>query len=705
MDDLFLSLMTPGHGTHTRNRPDAGAGAHAAVGAAFGATFDAMLASDMAAPAMTDAGSVVKLSGSSDGPKGRIESPEGQVGGERPLTLPPNEAQPDGASDILGARSVQPDDAADTPTSEPKSATNIAINAQFADAGSDATRRRSRSAAEFGPLTLPTADTATDSYAGQTSGTQIAPQPANSDAPEHANVSPAVGSIGTAGTKQTGDVFQVVSDTDAFDQKNWGHLREVAGGADSRTTHPAPPNTIPPADHDGPTLPPNTIPTADPAGPQMEPATIPPADRPRVQGQPNTIPPADEEIRPQTIPPADRKSHQLQPNTIPTSDQSDVQMRPNTIPPAIQTSIQPQPNTIPTAAAPIANHSGAQSLNSASPDTSITARELSSTPLIEPAPLNPSTRSGASSQVDTTQLGVTTVRLSSTPVVETQKGQSGRSQTTQPVPANATATATIARQASASKPAQQLQTTPLPQASTPAVSTIGLQTPSQSAPTSGASDTRGTSPIRTGGWTIAPSATPTPTVTAPMSAIMQAPVAQFAAAVASDAALDTMSNLDFTLQTALSGASTTALTPAMSIAGQAPSATAQVVAQQIATALSNQGATTDAPLELALDPPELGRVRMQIAEISGVMTLMIQAERPETADLMRRHLELLAQEFAQASLDAPSVHISHDGAGQGGQSSAENTSGAATASPDHSTAEAPPHSSIHSASGGLDLRL
>ena len=48
-----------------------------------------------------------------------------------------------------------------------------------------------------------------------------------------------------------------------------------------------------------------------------------------------------------------------------------------------------------------------------------------------------------------------------------------------------------------------------------------------------------------------------------------------------------------------------------------------------------------------------------------MFTLSITAERPETADLMRRHLSLLAEEFARQGLDAPSVDIS--GGGQGGR--------------------------------------
>lgn len=78
-------------------------------------------------------------------------------------------------------------------------------------------------------------------------------------------------------------------------------------------------------------------------------------------------------------------------------------------------------------------------------------------------------------------------------------------------------------------------------------------------------------------------------------------------------------------------------------AGTSPE-TARHAATQIATAVtSNQGKTTD----IALNPEELGRVKLSITASDGVITLNVLAERPETQDLLRRHMDLLAQEFRQ----------------------------------------------------------
>ena len=85
---------------------------------------------------------------------------------------------------------------------------------------------------------------------------------------------------------------------------------------------------------------------------------------------------------------------------------------------------------------------------------------------------------------------------------------------------------------------------------------------------------------------------------------------------------------------------------------------AQSASQQIVNASAQLQAEPGGPIDIALDPPELGRVRLSLVEVNGAMTVSITAERPETADLMRRHLALLADEFARQGLDAPMVYIS-----------------------------------------------
>lgn len=66
------------------------------------------------------------------------------------------------------------------------------------------------------------------------------------------------------------------------------------------------------------------------------------------------------------------------------------------------------------------------------------------------------------------------------------------------------------------------------------------------------------------------------------------------------------------------------------------------VANQIAVAISGHQAQAT---EIALNPKELGRVRLTMTAVDQAITLNIMAERPETVDLMRRNIDALAQEF------------------------------------------------------------
>jgi hypothetical protein len=72
----------------------------------------------------------------------------------------------------------------------------------------------------------------------------------------------------------------------------------------------------------------------------------------------------------------------------------------------------------------------------------------------------------------------------------------------------------------------------------------------------------------------------------------------------------------------------------------------------------------DQPVEIALSPEELGRVRMVIAMSDGALTLQITAERSETLELMRRHAEQLAQDFRQLGFDRLDFRFGGEAGGQ-----------------------------------------
>lgn len=74
-------------------------------------------------------------------------------------------------------------------------------------------------------------------------------------------------------------------------------------------------------------------------------------------------------------------------------------------------------------------------------------------------------------------------------------------------------------------------------------------------------------------------------------------------------------------------------------------AQAPLIASQLAAAISRSGGDR---VEIRLDPPELGRVSLTINITEQAVTAVVSADRPDIADLMRRHADLLQQDLAEA---------------------------------------------------------
>lgn len=73
----------------------------------------------------------------------------------------------------------------------------------------------------------------------------------------------------------------------------------------------------------------------------------------------------------------------------------------------------------------------------------------------------------------------------------------------------------------------------------------------------------------------------------------------------------------------------------------------------------------DTPLELTLDPPELGSIRISVSRGPEGMILHLQAELPETLDLLRRNGGALADELQRQGLDHSAFSFSGRQDGQG----------------------------------------
>lgn len=109
---------------------------------------------------------------------------------------------------------------------------------------------------------------------------------------------------------------------------------------------------------------------------------------------------------------------------------------------------------------------------------------------------------------------------------------------------------------------------------------------------------------------------------------------------------------------ATTGATATAVKPAFRTSG---AATAQMLEQaresifkQILLKLADGGGE----MRMRLDPPEFGELDLRmVVEHGNRMTLAIQAERPELADLMQRHLGELTQALADAGIQLDQADI------------------------------------------------
>lgn len=75
---------------------------------------------------------------------------------------------------------------------------------------------------------------------------------------------------------------------------------------------------------------------------------------------------------------------------------------------------------------------------------------------------------------------------------------------------------------------------------------------------------------------------------------------------------------------------------------------ARVIATQMADALIK---AQNNKVEIALNPEELGRVRLALSTTDTGILVVIAAERAETLDLMRRHIDQLADEFRNLGYD------------------------------------------------------
>jgi flagellar hook-length control protein FliK len=90
------------------------------------------------------------------------------------------------------------------------------------------------------------------------------------------------------------------------------------------------------------------------------------------------------------------------------------------------------------------------------------------------------------------------------------------------------------------------------------------------------------------------------------------------------------------------------------------SQTAPIAAQQFAAQILPQAsAAKTGPIELVLNPAELGHLRFEIHQKGAHLEVVLLAERPETLELLRRHGDQLASEFRNAGFSGASLSFGH----------------------------------------------
>jgi hypothetical protein len=141
--------------------------------------------------------------------------------------------------------------------------------------------------------------------------------------------------------------------------------------------------------------------------------------------------------------------------------------------------------------------------------------------------------------------------------------------------------------------------------------------------------------------------------------------------------------------------------------GPAPGpARAGEIAADLAAAI---GRTADGQVEIRLDPPELGRVRLVLSDTGTGLAAQVSAERPEILDLLRRHADVLARELERAGLGGTALGFA-DGREarqeRPAPPAAAGPPGGPGAPPAPAPAPAPAFRRLPpAAAGGLDIRL
>lgn len=109
-------------------------------------------------------------------------------------------------------------------------------------------------------------------------------------------------------------------------------------------------------------------------------------------------------------------------------------------------------------------------------------------------------------------------------------------------------------------------------------------------------------------------------------------------------------------------------------------------------------------IELTLNPAELGRVRISMTPGDGTITVTVIAERPETLELMRRHADMLAQDFRHLGLGSAEFAFGRN-PGQPGGTGTPDRAANPEDPPPSTIAAGPAPTALGIAADRIDIRL
>ncbi|UWR22381.1 flagellar hook-length control protein FliK [Sulfitobacter sp. S190] len=126
------------------------------------------------------------------------------------------------------------------------------------------------------------------------------------------------------------------------------------------------------------------------------------------------------------------------------------------------------------------------------------------------------------------------------------------------------------------------------------------------------------------------------------------------------------------------------------------------VARQLAEAAPS---AQTRPIDVSLSPMELGRVKMSITPEETGLTVHIIAERGETIDLMRRHIDVLGQQFKSLGYEDISFAFGESGADPETGDEASNGNAQSARGPSDDLVEVEEQTTRPDTGSGIDIRL